>query len=105
MNKKISLKDLQTQVDTWIKNHGGYWSPLAMLGAVIEELGELSKEINYLEGYKPKKNGEKEHSIGEELADTIFALICIANHYDINLEREIKDILKKYSERDANRFL
>ena len=99
-----SLKILQNEVDKWIKSHGGYWSPLAMLGAVMEELGELSREINFREGFKPKKDYIKKHSIGEELSDTLFALICIANHYEIDLQEEFNRILKKYSERDFNRF-
>ncbi|MBD3212188.1 MAG: hypothetical protein GF311_06215 [Candidatus Lokiarchaeota archaeon] len=98
------MVDLQKQIDTWIKSHGGYWPPLSMLSAVLEELGELSKEINYVEGYKPRKENHLSHSIGEELADTVFALICIANHYQINLQEELRKVLKKYSNRDANRF-
>lgn len=106
MKQKISLKDLQSQVDKWIRNHGGYWSPLAMLGAIMEEIGELSKEINYQEGFKPKKRDkENQSSLGEELADTLFALICVANHYQIDLEDEFKNIIKKYSMRDRNRFI
>jgi NTP pyrophosphatase (non-canonical NTP hydrolase) len=104
MKDKYSLEDLQKQTDMWIKSHGGYWPPLSMLSAVLEELGELSREINYVEGYKPKKEHYQDHSIGEELADTVFALICIANHYQINLQEEFRKVLKKYSNRDANRF-
>ena len=54
MSEKSSLQDIQQMIHDWINKHGGYWSPLAMLSAVIEEVGELAKEINHLEGYKIK---------------------------------------------------
>ena len=104
MSNDSSLKDLQQEVDDWIVKHGGYWPPLAMLSAVLEEVGELAREINYLEGYKPKKSKERDYKIGEELADLLFAIVCIANHYDIDLSEEFKKIVKKYSKRNANRF-
>ncbi|MFX1503265.1 MAG: nucleotide pyrophosphohydrolase [Promethearchaeota archaeon] len=105
MSDKISLQDIQHIIHDWINNHGGYWSPLAMLSAIIEEVGELAKEINHLEGYKPKKGKDKESKVGEELADILYALVCIANYYKIDLAKELKDTINKYSERDSDRFL
>ncbi|GAH56683.1 unnamed protein product [marine sediment metagenome] len=67
MSEKSSLKDIQRIIHDWIIKHGGYWTPLAMLSAVIEEVGELAKEINHLEGYKPKKNNIKEAKVGEAI--------------------------------------
>ncbi|MFX1238737.1 MAG: nucleotide pyrophosphohydrolase, partial [Promethearchaeota archaeon] len=66
MSKNSSLQNIQRIIHDWINNHGGYWSPLAMLSAVIEEVGELAKEINHLEGYKPKKIKIKKSKVGEE---------------------------------------
>jgi NTP pyrophosphatase (non-canonical NTP hydrolase) len=105
MKEKLTLQDIQHIVDNWIQEHGGYWTPLSMLSAVIEELGELSKEINNLEGYKPKKkqnNGESR--LQEELADLFFSIVCIANYYDINLNKEFLKIVEKYSRRNSKRF-
>ena len=104
MSEKSSLKDIQRIIHDWIINHGGYWTPLAMLSAVIEEVGELAKEINHLEGFKPKKNNIEEAKVGEELADIIYAVVCIANYYKIDLNTELKNVIEKYSERDSNRF-
>jgi len=104
MSEKSSLHEIQRIVDEWINNHGGYWPPLAMLSAVIEEIGELAREINHLEGYKPKKTNEPILNLGEELADLIFALICLANYYKIDLTKEIKKVLEKYENRDSKRF-
>ncbi len=104
MSEKSSLKDIQRIIHDWIIKHGGYWPPLAMLSAVIEEVGELAKEINHIEGFKPKKNNIEEAKVGEELADVIYAVVCIANYYKIDLNTELKNVIEKYSERDSNRF-
>ncbi|MBD3193998.1 MAG: nucleotide pyrophosphohydrolase [Candidatus Lokiarchaeota archaeon] len=100
-----SVNDFQEYVDLWIKDHGGYWPPLSMLSAIIEEIGELAKEINHKEGYKPKKHDKDQGNIGEELADVLFALICIANNYQIDLQAEFVKVLNKYKKRDAKRFI
>ncbi|MFX1297570.1 MAG: MazG nucleotide pyrophosphohydrolase domain-containing protein [Promethearchaeota archaeon] len=105
MSEKNSLQDIQRIVHNWINNHGGYWSPLAMLSAVIEEVGELAKEINHLEGYKPKKNKDKKQNIGEELADILYAVVCIANYYKVDLDIELKNVIEKFSKRDSERFI
>ena len=55
MEKDQKLSEIQDKIDIWIQEHGGYWSPLAMFTSVIEECGELAREINSIEGFKPKK--------------------------------------------------
>jgi NTP pyrophosphatase (non-canonical NTP hydrolase) len=105
MSKKLSLDDIQNLVDEWIQKHGGYWTPLSMLGATMEELGEISREINHLEGFKPKKEHIKQTiQLEEELADLIFSVVCIANYYNINLSKSFQKVIEKYSKRDSKRF-
>jgi NTP pyrophosphatase (non-canonical NTP hydrolase) len=104
MNEDLSLKEFQKKIDRWILNHGGYWPPLSMLSAIVEEVGELAKEINYLEGIKPKKSDETATKIGEELADVIFAIICVANYYKIDINDELDQVIEKFTKRDSNRF-
>ena len=104
MQDDLSLKELQKRIDTWIGAHGEYWTPLSMTCAIMEELGEVAREINSLEGFKPKKEAADTSKLGEELADLIFSIICLANHYHINLGEEIEKTLLKYSVRDSNRF-
>jgi NTP pyrophosphatase (non-canonical NTP hydrolase) len=101
---KNSLKEIQERVDKWIHDHGGYWPSLSMVCAIMEELGEVAREINSLEGYKPKKSGLKDSKLGEELADLLFSIICIANQYNIDLDTELSNVFDKYSERDSTRF-
>ncbi|MHA2035625.1 MAG: nucleotide pyrophosphohydrolase [Promethearchaeota archaeon] len=101
---KNSLENIQKTIDKWICEHGGYWPPLSMICAVMEELGELAREINSLEGYKPKKSGIEKLKLGEEIADLLFSIICIANHYKIDLGEELNKVIEKYSKRDSTRF-
>ena len=105
MSEINSLKSIQDKIDEFIRNHGGYWPPLSMFSAVVEEIGVLAREINHLEGFKPKKSTERKIDLGEELADIIFAIICLANYYKIDLNEKINQIIDKYQKRDSNRFI
>lgn len=104
MLKENLFKEVQEEVDIWIQNHGGYWPPLSMVCAIMEELGEIAREINAIEGYKPKKSEDSDSNLGEELADLLFSIMCIANYYKIDLGKKFNYIIKKYSRRDSNRF-
>ena len=107
MIKEDSLKEIQKKTHNWIIKHGGYWSPLSMLAAIVEEIGELARELNHLEGEKPKKeksNSSKDR-LGEELGDLLFSITCIANYYEIDLNSHFKKIIEKFTTRDANRFI
>ncbi len=100
-----SLQDFQERVDKWISEiGGGYWSPLAMLAALVEEVGEVARIINYIEGEKKRKEGEEIEELSVELGDVIFATICIANYFNINLEDAINKTIAKYEKRDFKRF-
>ncbi len=101
----MELQAIQQKVDNWISKNGGYWSPLSMLAAIIEELGEVAREINAAEGPKVKReNVDKPLKIKEELADLLFAVICMNNYYQVDMEKELLAIISKYERRDANRF-
>ena len=101
----MELAIIQQKVDNWISRNGGYWSPLSMLAAVMEEVGEVAREINAVEGPKVKReNVHTPPKINEELADLFFAVICMNNYYQIDMEKELLAIISKYEQRDANRF-
>ena len=101
----LTFSEAQRIVDDWIKElGGGYWPPLSMLAALVEEVGELAREINAVEGPKRKKRGEGSVDIGLELADIIFAVICIANYYGLDLEDAFQRVIEKYTERDFDRW-
>ena len=102
MKIENSITDIQKIVNNWIFEHGGYWPPLSMISAIIEELGEVAKEINSLEGYKTKKAKKSNSNLGEELSDLLFSIICVANFYKIDLGEEIFKTIEKYTIRDSN---
>ena len=101
----MTFSKIQKDVDTWAKQFAKpYWEPLAILARVTEETGELAREINHSHGEKPKKASESKGDIGEEMADIIFALCCLANRLDVDLDQEWKKVMKKCYGRDNDRF-
>jgi NTP pyrophosphatase (non-canonical NTP hydrolase) len=100
-----TLEKIQKTVDAWIQQNGGYWSPLGMLAAVMEELGELSREISHLSRIKPKKPEEIPTSLELELGDLVYSIVCIANYYGISLTDAINQSIDKYQKRDSKRFI
>ena len=99
------MKQLQTEVDTYISQFKeGYFSPLAMLARMTEELGELAREINHSYGEKPKKDSETEKAVEEELGDVLFVLICLANSLQIDLEEAHDIVMNKFNTRDKDRW-
>jgi NTP pyrophosphatase (non-canonical NTP hydrolase) len=101
-----TIGDFQAEVDAWIQAvGGGYWSPHANLARIAEEVGELARLINHLYGPKPKKPGEAAQELGEELADIVFAIICLANSQDIDLGTSLHKVLEKVWDRDRHRYI
>lgn len=99
------MKELQEEVDTYIGQFKeGYFSPLAMLARMTEELGELAREVNHQYGEKPKKSTEADKAIEEELGDMLFVLICFANALNINLEEAHNLVMNKFNTRDKDRW-
>ncbi|MFX0014199.1 MAG: MazG nucleotide pyrophosphohydrolase domain-containing protein [Promethearchaeota archaeon] len=100
----MDLGNLTEEVDMFIQTHGGYWKPAWLLAAITEELGELSHAIQSYEKIRQIYNTKKENSmkklIEEESGDILFALICLTNFYNINLESALIKTLGKYSSRE-----
>lgn len=100
-----SINELQVDVDEWVQSvGGGYWSPHANLARICEEVGELARLINHAYGPKPKKPTEAAQELGEELADILFAVICLANSQNIELEESFAKVLSKVWDRDRERY-
>ncbi len=100
-----TLQDIQNEVDTYIGQFKeGYFSPLAMLARLTEELGELVREINHYYGEKPKKTSEEEKSMEQEIGDMLFVLTCLANSLNIDLEESHNLVMNKFATRDADRW-
>jgi NTP pyrophosphatase (non-canonical NTP hydrolase) len=100
-----TMAELQADVDAWIQQvGGGYWSPHANLARIAEEVGELARLINHMYGPKPKKASEAAQELGEELADILFAVMCLANSQAIDLDEDLCKVLEKVWQRDRDRY-
>ncbi|MFX1518259.1 MAG: MazG nucleotide pyrophosphohydrolase domain-containing protein [Promethearchaeota archaeon] len=99
----MDLNILTSEVDKYIQAHGGYWDPGWLLAAVTEELGELSRSLQTFYNIRGLQRREqlkpKRTLVEEECGDLFFALICLANYLDINLETALFNTLKKYKSR------
>ncbi|WP_086427768.1 nucleotide pyrophosphohydrolase [Staphylococcus cornubiensis] len=100
-----SLSDMQKEVDTYISQFKtGYFSPLANLARLTEEVGELAREINHYHGEKKKKDSEAENTIEAELGDNLFVLLCLANSLGIDMTESFNQTMEKFNTRDKYRF-
>ena len=101
----LTLRQAQAAVDAWISQfEEGYWPPLANLARLVEEVGELARELNHRHGSKPKKPHEPEADLGMEMADILFVLLALANEQGIDLDDALRRTLAKYATRDASRW-
>ena len=99
----ITLNELQQTVDDWIKTIGvRYFSELTNLAQLVEEVGEVSRIMSRRYGDQSFKAGE-DNELGDELADVLFVLVCIANQTGIDLNEAMLANLKKKTARDATR--
>lgn len=100
-----SLSEMQKEVDTYISQFKtGYFSPLANLARLTEEVGELAREINHFHGEKKKKESEADNTIEAELGDNLFVLLCLANSLNIDMTDSFNETMRKFNTRDKNRF-
>ena len=101
----MSFAVAQKEVDDWISQfEEGYWQPLSMFARVTEEVGELARAINHRYGEKPKKPGEPEQNIAEEIADIVFVLLSLANSLEIDMDEAFAAVMAKYRGRDGERW-
>ena len=101
----MDLKAAQARVDAWIGEfEEGYWPPLHNLARLMEEVGELARELNHLYGSKTKKPEEPEEDLAMEMADVLFALLVLANEQGIDLDEALGRVLEKYRARDSQRW-
>ena len=101
----MEMEEMQKIVDEYIGQFKvDYFSPLASMARMTEEVGELAREINHYHGEKQKKSSEEEQEISEELADVLFIVITMANSLDIDLTEAFKQTMDKFQTRDKYRF-
>ena len=99
----MTIKEAQQTVDQWIKQYGvRYFSELTNMACLTEEVGELARVIARTYGDQSFKEGEKPN-LGEEMADVLWVLICLANQTGIDLTEELKKSFDKKTKRDSKR--
>ena len=99
----MNMKDLQIQVDDWINQYGvRYFNELTNMAILTEEVGELARVMSRIYGEQSFKENDK-NNIGEELADILFVVLCIANKTNTDLNLEFQKKMKLKSIRDKKR--
>jgi NTP pyrophosphatase (non-canonical NTP hydrolase) len=100
----MTLAQAQEQVDAWIKTYGvRYFSELTNMTILTEEVGELARIMARKYGDQSFKKSDESHQLGEEMADILWVLICMANQTGINLTEEFQKSIDKKTNRDKDR--
>jgi NTP pyrophosphatase (non-canonical NTP hydrolase) len=102
----MTIEDAQKTVDEWIKTIGvRYFNELTNMVMLTEEVGEVARIIARRYGEQSEKESDKNKDLGDEMADVLFVLICLANQTGVNLTEALQKNLDKKTKRDATRHL
>jgi len=100
----MTIHDAQQQVDGWIKTTGvRYFDPLTNMAMLTEEVGEVARIIARRYGEQSEKESDKDRDLGDELADVLWVILCLANQTGVDLTEAFKKNLAKKSLRDSDR--
>ena len=103
---EITINQAQVVVDEWIKKVGvRYFNELTNTALLMEEVGELARIVARRYGEQSEKESDKNKELGDELADVMFVLICIANQTGVDLTHAMIKNLDKKTQRDAERHI
>ena len=100
----MTIEEAQQTVDAWIKEHGvRYFNELTNMAMLTEEVGEVARIIARRYGEQSEKESDKQKDLGDEMADVLFVLICLANQTGVNLTEALEKNLSKKTNRDSQR--
>ncbi|MFK8045254.1 MAG: nucleotide pyrophosphohydrolase [Crocinitomicaceae bacterium] len=100
----MKISDAQQLVDDWIKTYGvRYFNELTNMAQLTEEVGEVARIIARRYGEQSEKESDKNKDLGDEMADVLWVLICLANQTGIDLEEALQKNLDKKTKRDHSR--
>ena len=100
----MDIQNAQKVVDEWIKTHGvRYFNELTNMAQLTEEVGEVARIIARRYGEQSEKESDKSKDLGEELADVLFVLLCLANQTGVNLQAAFDQKLDLKTKRDHTR--
>ena len=101
--EEITIREAQKTVDDWIKTYGvRYFSELTNMAVLTEEVGEMARIMARQYGDQSFKEGEK-HDLGDEMADVLWVLMCLANQTGVDLTEALNNNIEKKTSRDKNR--
>ena len=104
--KDLTINDAQAAIDHWIKTVGvRYFNELTNLGILMEEVGELSRLMVRKYGEQSFKESDKNKDLGDEMADVLWVLMCLANQTGINLNEALQKNFEKKQIRDVDRHI
>lgn len=104
--EEITLKQAQRQVDHWIKTYGvRYFNELTNMAILTEEVGEVARVISRTYGEQSFKESDKKHDLGDEMADVLWVLMCLANQTGVDLTKAFHKNLEKKTNRDKERHI
>jgi len=102
----MEIKELQAQVDAWIKEYGvRYFNELTNMAILTEEVGELARIMSRRYGEQSEKESDKNKDLGDEMADVLWVLTCLANQTGVDLEKAMRKNFEKKTGRDHKRHL
>ena len=100
----MNIENAQKIVDNWIKEHGvRYFNELTNMAQLTEEVGEVARIIARRYGEQSEKESDKDKDLGEELADVVFVVLCLANQTGIDLQAAFDKKMDKKTKRDHDR--
>ena len=100
----MDIKNAQKVVDNWIHEHGvRYFNELTNMAQLTEEVGEVARIIARRYGEQSEKESDKDKDLGEELADVVFVVLCLANQTGIDLQEAFDRKMEKKTKRDHDR--
>ena len=100
----MDIQNSQKIVDTWIKEHGvRYFNELTNMAQLTEEVGEVARIIARRYGEQSEKESDKDKDLGEELADVVFVVLCLANQTGIDLQAAFDKKMDLKTKRDHDR--
>jgi NTP pyrophosphatase (non-canonical NTP hydrolase) len=100
----MDIKNAQLEVDNWIKNHGvRYFNELTNMAQLTEEVGEVARIIARRYGEQSEKESDKDKDLGEELADVVFVVLCLANQTGVDLQAAFDKKMDLKTQRDHDR--
>lgn len=100
----MTIEEAQKTVDEWINTTGvRYFNELTNMAMLTEEVGEVARIIARRYGEQSEKESDKNKDLGDEMADVLFVLMCLANQTGVDLTAALKKNLEKKTVRDADR--